>query len=80
MPDKHKRYSGAAFTPEERQQLRARMEMMERMEPVIRTYESGRTLTRAFMVVVAWLLGSGAAVIGLINGFIALGWWPWRGT
>jgi hypothetical protein len=69
------RFSGEEFTADEWKRLRRDLALLERIKPLLNTYERGSTITRFFVIVGAWLIGAGVALLGVITSLRELGWW-----
>lgn len=74
-----RRFSGEQFTVEERRRLRRELETLERLRPLLSTYENGRVVMKFLMVIAAWILGATATVLTTFGGLRYLNWWPFNG-
>lgn len=79
MPEGHERYSAGPLTEDERQRLRRDLDLMERLEPLLKSYENGRTIMKFFLIVGAWLVGAVTFAMGLLAALQTFRWWPFGG-
>lgn len=71
-------YSAAPLSGFELQRLRSRMEDIDRIAPLIDSYDRAATVGKFITIIGGSVIGFGVGVLGVLVALKELAWWPFH--